>query len=204
MSMRYASRDRSVHPFFFIRYDSTFNVDLNSLEYGQQHPDPASSDTPPSSPSDLNSHPRRVRRTSRSQPPGISTKRRTRPSTATGTETTPTAHTTTHDDDDGDSQYHRTAHHRHHRSTSSSRFLSRLMAGHDSDSRKMSSMLVIANERLEVETTRANEAERKASELIRRFKEVLQTRDTAVQESGRVKEVCSSSPPKSPYLLIHR
>lgn len=78
------------------------------------------------------------------------------------------------------------------------------MAGHDSDSRKMSSMLVIANERLEVETTRANEAERKASELIRRFKEVLQTRDTAVQESGRVKEVCSSSPPKSPYLLIHR
>lgn len=77
-----------------------------------------------------------------------------------------------------------------HNSTSSSRFLSRLMAREDHDSRKMSSLLLITNERLEVETTRANDAERKAEELIRRFREVVQSRDLAVQDSSRVGEVC--------------
>lgn len=48
----------------------------------------------------------------------------------------------------------------------------------------------MTNERLENETVRANEAERKAGELIRRFKDVVQARDTALQDSTRVSEVC--------------
>lgn len=63
------------------------------------------------------------------------------------------------------------------------------MAREDRDTKKMSNLLVIANERLQGETVRANEAERKTTELIRRFKEVIQGRDVALQDSARFSEV---------------
>ena len=59
----------------------------------------------------------------------------------------------------------------------------------DRDSKKMSTLLLLTNERLEGETTRANEAERKASELIRRLRDIIHGRDLALQESVRIKEV---------------
>jgi hypothetical protein len=59
----------------------------------------------------------------------------------------------------------------------------------DRDSKKMNSLLVLTNERLEGETVRANDAERKASELIKRFREVIQARDLALQETARAREV---------------
>lgn len=63
------------------------------------------------------------------------------------------------------------------------------MAREDQDNRKMNSLLLITNEKLELETRRANEAENKAAELIRRFKDVVQGRDTALQDSARANEV---------------
>jgi hypothetical protein len=59
----------------------------------------------------------------------------------------------------------------------------------DRDSQRMSSLLVLTNERLEGETIRANEAERKASDIVRRFRDVIQSRDAALQEAAMVKEV---------------
>jgi hypothetical protein len=64
-----------------------------------------------------------------------------------------------------------------------------MMEREDRDSKKMSTLLLLTNERLEGETVRANEAERKAGELIKRFKEIIQGRDSALQETARVKEV---------------
>lgn len=48
---------------------------------------------------------------------------------------------------------------------------------------------MLTNERLEGETIRANEAERKASDIVRRFRDVIQSRDAALQEAAMVKEV---------------
>ena len=53
----------------------------------------------------------------------------------------------------------------------------------------MNSLLLITNEKLELETRRANDAENKAAELIRRFKDVVQSRDTALQDAARANEV---------------
>jgi hypothetical protein len=64
-----------------------------------------------------------------------------------------------------------------------------MMEREDRDSKKMSTLLLLTNERLEGETVRANEAERKAGELIKRFREIIQGRDLALQETARVKEV---------------
>ena len=63
------------------------------------------------------------------------------------------------------------------------------MAREDQDSKKMNSLLLITNEKLELETRRANEAENKAVELIRRFKDVVQSRDAALQDAARANEV---------------
>lgn len=65
------------------------------------------------------------------------------------------------------------------------------MAREDQDSKKMNSLLLITNEKLELETRRANEAENKAVELIRRFKDVVQSRDAALQDAARANEVSS-------------
>ncbi|KIM75604.1 hypothetical protein PILCRDRAFT_13518 [Piloderma croceum F 1598] len=59
------------------------------------------------------------------------------------------------------------------------------MKREDHDSKKMSTLLLLTNERLEGETVQANEAERKAGELIKKFS---QGRDLAPQEMARVKE----------------
>jgi hypothetical protein len=64
-----------------------------------------------------------------------------------------------------------------------------MMERDDRDSKKMNTLLLLTNERLEGETIRANEAERKASELIRRFRDIIHGRDLALQETARVKEV---------------
>lgn len=53
----------------------------------------------------------------------------------------------------------------------------------------MNSLLLITNEKLELETRRANDAENKAAELIRRFKDVVQSRDAALQDAARANEV---------------
>ena len=64
-----------------------------------------------------------------------------------------------------------------------------MMERENRDSKKMSTLLLLTNERLEGETVRANEAERKAGELIKRFREIIQGRDLALQETARVNEV---------------
>ncbi|KZP06591.1 hypothetical protein FIBSPDRAFT_966297 [Athelia psychrophila] len=140
------------------------------------HPEPLSSDTPPSSPDQL---PERTRRTSRSQPPS---KRHTRV-----TSTDDARRTTDYGDEDSHSRAHRS----HHRSTSSSRFIARVLTQETDDARKMSSLLLIANERLESETRRANDAERRALDLISRFREAIQSRDTVAQDSARLREELS-------------
>jgi len=61
-----------------------------------------------------------------------------------------------------------------------------MMKREDCDSKKMSTLLLLTNERLEGEMVRANEAEKKAGELIKKFS---QGRDLAPQETARVKEV---------------
>lgn len=141
-------------------------VGNDSLEYAHEHPDPTSSDTPPSTPSDHGSHPH-----------VHPTKRRPLPSTGTGVDKS--------DDHDNESRRR----HRHRSRSSSGRFLARMIEQEDRDSKKMNSLLVLTNERLEGETVRANDAERKASELIKRFREVIQARDLALQETARAREV---------------
>jgi hypothetical protein len=64
-----------------------------------------------------------------------------------------------------------------------------MMERDDHDSRKMSSLLLLTNERLDGETMRANEAERKASDLIKKFRDIILGRDLALQETARVREV---------------
>ena len=165
MSMRSRSRERYVgqHRRLALRADPSLIV---SLEYAHQHPDPTSSDTPPSTPSEQDSHRRRP-----------SAKRRTRPSTGTATGTG--------DEHDDDSRHH---HHHRHRS-SAGRFLTRMMERDDRDSKKMNTLLLLTTERLEGETTRANEMERKANDLMRRLRDTIHGRDLAVQETASIKEV---------------
>jgi len=79
-----------------------------------------------------------------------------------------------------------------------------MMERDDRDSKKINTLLLHANERLEGETVRANEAERKAGELIKRFRDIIQGRDVALQETARVKEVGDIFKKCRPVLICSR
>ncbi|KAH7890194.1 hypothetical protein F5I97DRAFT_1934898 [Phlebopus sp. FC_14] len=79
--------------------------------------------------------------------------------------------------------------HRSHTTTegSSSQLLARLIA-RDEQVREVNALLVVTSDRLEAESTRANDAERRALDYFNRLRSVQESRERAEQESARLRE----------------
>ncbi|KAG6327560.1 hypothetical protein ID866_11529, partial [Astraeus odoratus] len=77
-------------------------------------------------------------------------------------------------------------HRSHTTEGSSSHLLARLIA-RDEEVREVHAQLVVANERLEAETTRANAAERRALEYFGRLKAATESKDRAEQDTARLR-----------------
>ncbi|KAI5993157.1 hypothetical protein F5J12DRAFT_786031 [Pisolithus orientalis] len=78
-------------------------------------------------------------------------------------------------------------HRSHTTEGSTSHFLARLIA-QDEEVREVNAYLAVANERVDAETTRANNAERRALDYFSKLKLTTESKDRAEQEASRLRE----------------
>lgn len=78
--------------------------------------------------------------------------------------------------------------HRSHTTEGSSSHLLARLISRDEEVREVNSLLAVANDRLETETSRANAAERRALEYFSRLKSTTESKDRSDQEAARLRE----------------